>query len=124
MAVIEKVPDLFEIVNDADSLRRIVGSGNVVVAYMTDWCGPCRRNIHEFYYNKERIKHEIEIRKLKLVYVDPDFVAPVHEIVGVPSYFAHGMGGVAVGSQVGKIAPNEFIELLKKWYDHPVIVQP
>ena len=118
LSMIDKAAGLFEIVTDTDSLRKIVNGGNVVVAYMTDWCGPCIRNVHEFFYDRERIRREIGKRNLRLAYVDPDFVAPVHDVSAVPVYFAHGSNGDIVGFNVGKIGPNGFIEFLERCYGH------
>lgn len=98
-----------ELVNK-ESFDESVSSGDVLVDFYADWCGPCKMMLPLL----EQIDNEIEDLKIIKVDVDKEQELSVkHHIRGIPALVLYRDGKI-VSTVVGAQTKSALIELIEK----------
>lgn len=100
----------------SDLDRILEENENVVLAFMADWCGPCKRMIND--HAKGNINEVYVARGITPVYVDVEkleITTRHYRVFNIPVHLAIKEGKV-VGEHVGGMNAECFTKKLVEWY--------
>lgn len=113
-----RTEEFFEIIESEEQARRAI-SGRAVLAYMADWCHPCRAMLSEIERNYPRIRRELQRCDVSLGYVDRDNPNLRHfikqqKIFSLPTFIAY-KGGRQIGEFIGLRLGRELEQLVSRF---------